>query len=141
MCGIVGCFGDSQQNQWIENALSLMQHRGPDNTQSLQFTDYLKMGSTRLSMTDQHPRSNQPFTDLAKNGLIAFNGEIYNYRELKVELESKGEKFETESDTEVLFKLLENHGENAVGMLNGMFSFSYYSQKLNKLINTHIFFV
>ena len=81
---------------------------------------------TRLLIIDLNENSNQPFKD--NTGSIVFNGMIYNYLELRKHLK-KGEKFTTNSDTEVLLKLLNIYSYKAISMLDGMWSFAYYNFK------------
>lgn len=127
MCGIVGCFGDAIDENWVIDSLSKLKHRGPDNQNYNKINAFFICGAARLSMTDPHPRSNQPFYDLETGSALVFNGEIYNYKELKNELQFKGITFKTESDTEVLFRVLLYFGAEGINKLNGMFSIAFYS--------------
>jgi asparagine synthase (glutamine-hydrolysing) len=86
----------------------------------------------RLAIIDLDHRSDQPFED--ERYLLTFNGEIYNYKELKSVLAKKNIQFKTTSDTEVLFYLLREHGEKAIAQLNGMFSFFWVDKKERKFI-------
>ena len=128
MCGFVGSLGNVDGQDWTEKAVLQMVHRGPDSQQSLEIATSLWMGVARLAMTDPHPRANQPFIDPSSKNAISFNGEIYNYRQIRSELESLGEVFSTDSDTEVLLKFLSRYGIKDVWKLNGMFSFAFYSR-------------
>ena len=104
----------------ILNSSSL--HRGPDNqnyTSGENFYFYFR----RLSIQDLNNRSNQPFVNKNKNIYMVFNGEIYNFKELRDELKSLGHQFDTTGDTEVLMKCYEEWQENCVNKLQGMFSF------------------
>jgi asparagine synthase (glutamine-hydrolysing) len=132
MCGIAGFIG--QQNKFprksiIQNCLKLMKKRGPDDQSSLEFKKKFKylFCASRLSIIDLNKRSNQPFED--ENGVLIFNGEIYNYIEVKKKLKKKNIKFSTDSDTEVLLKFLHHEGEDKIEELDGMWSFAYYSKK------------
>ena len=104
MCGLLLEFSNTKINQEnFKNGLSLLSHRGPDNNSILQINQNLILGHTRLSIQDLSKFANQPMTD--KEGYsIIFNGEIYNFKELKNELLDLGEVFFTASDTEVLIK-------------------------------------
>lgn len=134
MCGIVGSFGDQVDEKWIEDSLEILKHRGPDNSNYKIINAQVIFGATRLSMTDPHPRSNQPFYDLITGSALVFNGEIYNYKELRSELQNRGITFNTESDTEVLLQVLLNFGESGISKLNGMFAFAFYSGLHKNLI-------
>jgi len=92
------------------------------------------MGVARLAMTDPLPRSNQPLSIYNQRFAISFNGEIYNFKEIKKELIRDGVFFETESDTEVLAKLLANKGVSGIEQLEGMFAFAFYDAKASKLV-------
>ena len=138
MCGIAGFFGKSKfapNNHQINKCLSLMHNRGPDAKgkilKSLKDKSLVFLHS-RLSIIDLTKKSNQPFED--ENGILTFNGEIYNFIELKKFCMRKKIKFETNSDTEVLLKMLNLYGENVVKYLDGMWAFAYFSKKKNRVI-------
>ena len=97
----------------------------------LQVSPDCMMGATRLAMVDPLPRSNQPMVDKENGDVLAFNGEIYNYHELRQELEFQGIEFETESDTEVLLKFLQSSISPDLTKLNGMFAFAYFNKDRN----------
>jgi asparagine synthase (glutamine-hydrolysing) len=107
-------------------------HRGPDFQQDVILSNFLHFGSARLAMTDPLPRSNQPFR--SENSMLVFNGEIYNHKKLRKELETIGVSFETESDTEVLIKYLDHWGESTCQKIEGMYAFVYFNSKENMLI-------
>lgn len=134
MCGVIGAFGNNIDTELLSfgNAIKLISHRGPDNESYKKINDTLILGHTRLSIIDINNRSNQPFSD--KNGnVLVFNGEIYNYKELKEELVDY--EFTTDSDTEVLVHLLDKFSIDIVlNKLNGMFAFLYWNNKDKKLI-------
>tara|TARA_B100000963_G_scaffold83164_1_gene70871 strand:- start:14461 stop:16254 length:1794 start_codon:yes stop_codon:yes gene_type:complete len=135
MCGIAGYIGKKNINRLnISNTLKLMQNRGPDNQQSLNFKfndNNVYLLHSRLNIIDLHPRSNQPFSK--KNFTIIFNGEIYNYLEIKKKLEKKGYKFKTASDTEVLLTLYMEYQEKCTSYLEGMWAFAIWDNKNKKL--------
>jgi asparagine synthase (glutamine-hydrolysing) len=119
----------------IERALDLMGRRGPDARASHQ--EVLPGGTvtllfTRLAIVDLDPRSNQPFAD--GDLVIAFNGEIYNYVELRAELETLGHVFRTSSDTEVLIQAWAEWGEAALDRLEGMWAFALIDRRAGHLI-------
>ena len=135
MCGILFQFlknGVNKKN--FENSLLLQKHRGPDHTGIKQINNHMIFGHVRLSTIDLLTRSNQPMINEETSNLIIFNGEIYNYVELRKRLQEKGLKFKTEGDTEVLLKSLEVNGINAIKYFNGAWSFLFYDVKKNKII-------
>ncbi len=124
MCGIAGAIGQKLSAQRIKAALDALNHRGPDGHGVKEF--HMQQGNvtlihTRLAILDLDKRSNQPFE---KDGVVlTFNGEIYNYRELREELILKGECFRTESDTEVLLSAYRHWGDSFLDHLEGMWAF------------------
>lgn len=133
MCGIVG-FADRSKNKkkTIKDMADLIKHRGPDSD-GYYTDDYVALGFRRLSIIDLEGGT-QPIYNEDKTKLIFFNGEIYNYQELKEDLMAKGHKFTTETDTEVLLHGYEEYTEELLPMLRGMFTFVIYD------INTHELF-
>jgi asparagine synthase (glutamine-hydrolysing) len=132
MCGLIGAIGKDSYS-FVQANLPFLQRRGPDSQGIISINDTLTLGAARLAMTDPHPRSNQPMLDPLNGNIIVFNGEIYNYSEIKKNLNSHGIKFNTNSDTEVLLKALDYHGVNYVDSLEGMFAFAFYLKRENKL--------
>ena len=129
MCGLAGILSRSiteKDTSKINRMLSAAKHRGPDATKVEQFDNVL-LGHNRLSIIDLNDRSIQPFT--RNNLIIVFNGEIYNYIEIRVELQKLGHSFETSSDTEVLIAGYEEWGAKCLTKLNGMFSFAILDKK------------
>lgn len=138
MCGLAGFFGkkfNSPDNIKIKKCLSSLKRRGPD-ANGIIFKSYknkkLLFLHTRLSIIDLKKNSNQPIED--ENGLLIFNGMIYNYIELRKKLKLKGIKFKTFSDTEVLLKILNLYKEKAFKMLDGMWSIAYYDFQNSNII-------
>ena len=136
MCGIAGFLGSKKiDRNFIDKTLSLMKNRGPDFSKSLEKKinndKYVYLLHSRLSIIDLQERSNQPFT--LDNYTIIFNGEIYNFIELKKKLEKKGIKFKTNSDTEVLLQTYILYGEKCVEHFDGMWSFAIFNKKEQKL--------
>lgn len=127
MCGILGVISkDSISKEKFSTALSKIQHRGPDgfgiwsnDEQNIMF------GHRRLSIIDLSDNGKQPMI-FADRYVITFNGEIYNYLELKKDLEKKGVSFKTQSDTEVLLALYATEGATCLNKLNGMWAFAIY---------------
>jgi asparagine synthase (glutamine-hydrolysing) len=128
MCGIAGIVGRSPQT-FSEKLKTLMSHRGPDHTELSELrtrSASIQLLHHRLSIIDLSDAANQPFFDESRRFALIFNGEIYNYKELRVELENGGVVFRTSSDTEVLLKHLLKFGESGIPRLNGMFSFALF---------------
>ncbi|MDB9708526.1 asparagine synthase (glutamine-hydrolyzing) [Salibacteraceae bacterium] len=135
MCGILGLIDlnrDAGKFKQFEPALSLLHHRGPDHQKAI-IQSPIALGHTRLSIIDLDARSNQPMVDLSGRFTLAFNGEIYNYKELRNECEQLGYSFKTESDTEVLLVLFMHFGEKCLVKLNGFFAFGIYDKKEKSL--------
>lgn len=125
MCGIVG--GTALEQNLLEKALQQIAHRGPDAQGSYSSADgELRFGHVRLSIIDLNAASNQPMVCWRTGNVITFNGEIYNYRSVKQELEQIGWEFRTRSDTEVLLAAYGAWGTDCLKHLNGMFAFAIY---------------
>ena len=133
MCGILGVYGLNSL-QFVNINIGQLDRRGPDSRKVTQVNENLTLGATRLSMTDPHPRSNQPMFDADTGNFLVFNGEIYNYLEIKKQLSNEGANFTTYSDTEVLLKALIMKGNNFVDSLQGMFAFALYSNHKNQIV-------
>ncbi|SHN09675.1 asparagine synthase (glutamine-hydrolyzing) [Polaribacter sp. KT 15] len=130
MCGIAGIIGGNIKEDVISKMLKTQHHRGPDNTGVFRDEQVL-LGHNRLSILDLSEKSNQPFKDNSNRYIITFNGEIYNYIELKEEL--KKYNFKTESDTEVLLAAYIKWGKKCLHKLNGMFSFAIWDKEKKHL--------
>lgn len=135
MCGIAGYIGKASiEKDKILTTLDLMRNRGPDNRDYVSFRygdlNVLLLHS-RLSIIDLDERSNQPFT--IGDYTIIFNGEIYNYIELREQLIRKGVTFRTESDTEVLLQYYIQYSDECVNHFEGMWSFVIYDRKKARL--------
>jgi asparagine synthase (glutamine-hydrolysing) len=134
MCGIVGTYGipDLEKSRhMVEVMCNAIEHRGPDATGIWQ-NEMTTLGHRRLSIIDVSEAGNQPFFSKNKNLTIVFNGEIYNYLELKEEL-SASYDFITGSDTEVILAAYERWGIDAVHHFYGMFAFALWDNDLKKL--------
>src|SRR3989344_8191865 len=129
MCGIAGIINPKEKNV-IEKMTDAIRHRGPDDDGF--FTDqYVSLGMRRLSIIDL-ARGKQPIESEDGRYLIFFNGEIYNYKEIKEELHDY--KFKTDSDTEVILAGYLKWGEKVLPRLRGMFSFAIYDKEKHKLV-------
>ena len=136
MCGIVGIISKNKEElHKIEAATQTLSKRGPDN-QSTQLFDGLAFGHARLSIIDTTNAANQPFSDQTGRYTIVFNGEIFNFQELKQELLNDGITFKTASDTEVLLYLFIKHGAACLEKLNGFFAFAIFDKNENSLFIT-----
>ena len=133
MCGFIGGISPSIQ-ELDEKKFGILDRRGPDHRGLIRLPNGLVLAATRLAMTDPHPRSNQPMKDVESENILVFNGEIYNYLLLKDKLKNLGVVFNTESDTEVLLKLLTKFGEGVLNKLEGMFAFAFYNRKENSIM-------
>jgi asparagine synthase (glutamine-hydrolysing) len=134
MCGIVGIHG-RQEKAWIDAMNQRIRHRGPDEEGIYRDAEReLAFGMRRLAIVDLSG-GHQPMATADGNGVLAYNGEIYNAPELRAELEARGVRFRTSnSDTEVLLQLLVRDGEAALPRLNGMFAFAYYDRARGSLL-------
>jgi asparagine synthase (glutamine-hydrolysing) len=132
MCGIAGIIGRARpQNQAIEAMLAALAHRGPDDVGSLQDGEGT-LGHRRLSIIDL-ARGRQPISNNRDDLHIVCNGEIYNWRELRQQLEALGYRFRTCSDTEVVLHLYEEFGTDCLHHLRGMFAFAIWDSRNNEL--------
>lgn len=122
MCGIISIVGKDAAEHSLDSALGTLAKRGPDDHGIMAFPGAI-LGQTRLAIIDLSPGGHQPKKDNSKNSAITFNGEIYNYRELRKELEKLGHVFSSESDTEVILKAYLQYGDECPKYLDGMFAF------------------
>jgi asparagine synthase (glutamine-hydrolysing) len=135
VCGIAGCY-QQQDGALIAASMSdTLSHRGPDASGSYQFSDEsvsVQFAHRRLSIIDLSTASNQPFV---KGHLaLSYNGELYNYRELRRELEAHRVSFHTESDTEVVLEAWRLWGADALRRFRGMFAFAIFDQQTGRLV-------
>jgi len=147
MCGINGFidFNSPKKDKvvsFLNNMNHLIFHRGPDEDGI--FAEYsdlcsVGMGMRRLSIIDLSSGQQPIYSDDEKI-IIVFNGEIYNYKILKSKLEAEGVKFNTSSDTEVILKAYEKHGIESFKWLDGMYGFSIYDKRINKIFIARDFF-
>ena len=138
MCGIAGIRKvdgiKSEDESTIDRMVRCIQKRGPD-AQAVWKSDKAVLGHTRLSIIDISDRSNQPMVDISGRYALVFNGEIYNFKTLKSELEqTKNIVFITSSDTEVLLYGLIYYGTEFIKKLNGFFAFGFYDKVENNLL-------
>jgi asparagine synthase (glutamine-hydrolysing) len=134
MCGIAGIvdFNSSTDNRLTTGLmLKSISHRGPDES-GIYHSKYASLGNVRLSIIDIQG-GQQPLSDSTSRYWITYNGEIFNYRELRRDLESKGHRFRTQSDTEVIVILYSVYGHKCLEMLNGQFAFAIWDKKEEEL--------
>ncbi len=143
MCGINGfisqSFSQEQKKQLVQKMNTRLAHRGPDND-SVWSNDLISLGHRRLSIIDLSVESNQPFLSNDKRYVIIYNGELYNYKDLKLELQRTAQGsakapyfFKTNSDTEVILAAYIRWGSQCLQYFNGMFAFAIFDTELNKL--------
>ena len=122
ICGVVGIESREASESAVRRMMAAMIHRGPDD-EGILVAPPVAAGMRRLSIVDL-PGGSQPIWNEAGTLAIVYNGEVYNFRELRAELESKGHRFRTRSDTEVVLRAYEAWGERSVERLHGMFAFA-----------------
>jgi asparagine synthase (glutamine-hydrolysing) len=133
MCGIAGIIYQSEsgyEKDRILKMLQLLKHRGPD-AEGIYEDKNVQLGHTRLSIIDLDSHANQPLVSEDQKYVLVYNGEIYNYLELKKTLLEQGYQFKTDSDSEVLLKSYQHWGRQCVNKFNGMWAFAIYD-KSNK---------
>ncbi|MCS6823415.1 MAG: asparagine synthase (glutamine-hydrolyzing) [Cytophagaceae bacterium] len=132
MCGITGIFAFNEVGNFylinLAKATDVLSRRGPDARGNF-VTDFIGLGHRRLSVIDTSSRANQPMHDITNRYVIVFNGEIFNYKELKKNLVARGEIFQTDSDTEVLLTLYRLEGKDFLQKLIGFFAFAIYDKE------------
>jgi asparagine synthase (glutamine-hydrolysing) len=141
MCGIVGIIARNSHvsPDVLRNATSSLAHRGPDDSGTVilreSITEPLEigLGNTRLAILDLSTLGHQPMQDRETRNWIVHNGEIYNFREVRQALEKEGTQFASHSDTEVLLKAYGRWGEDCLQLLRGMFAFSIWDTRNQKL--------
>ncbi len=131
MCGIAGGCGAQIDRAMLKRMCDTIAYRGPDD-EGYYLRDGVALGVRRLSIIDLET-GGQPIHNEDETLWLVFNGEIFNYIELRAGLESRGHKFHTKSDTEVIVHLYEEMGERCVEKLNGMFAFTLWDDKAHKL--------
>ena len=133
ICGIVDFRGIPVEKNKILTMMSIMKHRGPDD-EGTYFVDHMGMGFVRLSIIDLSKKGHQPMvSSVYERYILSFNGEIYNYIELRQELSKLGYSFSTRTDTEVLLNSYIEWGENCLDKFNGMWAFVIYDKETKTL--------
>jgi asparagine synthase (glutamine-hydrolysing) len=135
MCGIAGCYQQANGHKLVDVMSDRIAHRGPDAAGTWSHEDdrvAVQLGHRRLSIIDLSAAADQP---LSKDGLaIVYNGELYNYRELRAELMARGTRFTTRSDTEVVLEAWRAWGPDALRRFRGMFAFALLDQGTGDLV-------
>ena len=136
MCGICGVYnfgtGEPADPVALKRATDAMTHRGPDD-EGFHLDGALGLGNRRLSIIDL-PGGHQPLANEDESVWITFNGEIYNYRDLRPDLAARGHRFRTNSDTEVILHLYEEYDLRFVDYLRGMFAFAIWDRRQRRLV-------
>ncbi len=129
MCGFLG---GTEANWDYRSALNTISHRGPD-ADKLSLDGKVKVGFRRLSIIDLSIKANQPMYSKDRSIWLVFNGEIYGYQKIRKQLESLGQKFYTNSDTEVILNAYSEWKDNFISYLDGMFAIAIWDEKISKL--------
>ncbi len=134
MCGIAGKVspGALVERELLERMCSVIEHRGPDS-RGIHLDGGVGLGIQRLRIIDLKT-GDQPIYNEDRSVVVVLNGEIYNYVELRAELQQRGHRFATQSDTEVIVHLYEEHGPRCVESLRGMFAFALWDDKRRQLM-------
>ncbi len=137
MCGIVGSVSQSPiaDHDLLIRMRDAMRHRGPDDAGVWWSPDgCVGLAQRRLAIIDLSPGGHQPMLDASGELCISFNGEIYNFQDLRRELEARGHRFRTASDTEVILEAYREWGDDFIQRLNGMFAFALYDLKRRRVL-------
>ncbi|HDH40886.1 MAG TPA: hypothetical protein ENG12_00530 [Candidatus Altiarchaeales archaeon] len=126
MCGINGFNWDD--SELIKNMNKRLRHRGPDG-EGTYVDEYVSLGHRRLAIIDLSERGKQPMSNENNSVWITYNGEVYNFKELRDGLEREGHIFKSETDTEVLIHAYEEYGPDFISGVNGMFAFCIYDSE------------
>ncbi|MGB3726073.1 MAG: asparagine synthase (glutamine-hydrolyzing) [Glaciecola sp.] len=135
MCGIAGFLTQNNQSFNTQSLIDMgnaIAHRGPD-AHGEYLDETVGLCHRRLSILDLSPAGNQPMFSDDENIVIVFNGEIYNFLDLKQDLEAEGVRFKSGTDTEVIIRLYEKYGVECLPFLNGMFAFALWDKRAQKL--------
>lgn len=135
MCGIVGIFnlnGEPVSPVILRNMTDAVAHRGPDG-EGFYTDSFVGLGHRRLAIIDLSPAGHQPMMTTDGQYIVSFNGEIYNFQELRLELETLGYKFRSRTDSEVLLYAYAAWGEKALDRFNGMFAFAIWDRARQEL--------
>ena len=136
MCGIAGLYdlaGNQVSAEQVRSMCELIRHRGPDDS-GLWTDGPIGLGQRRLAIIDLSPRGCNPIANEDETVQLTFNGEVYNYEDLKADLLKRGHQFRSETDSEVVLHLYEEEGVDCVSYLNGMFAFALWDAQRRRLL-------
>lgn len=140
MCGFVGFTNHiDNSNRVLGEMMDKIKHRGPDS-EGRYIDEDIAIGFHRLSIIDISASGDQPIYNEDKSMVLFFNGEIYNYRDIRTELVEKGHAFRTNTDSEVLVHGFEEYGEKLLDKLRGMFAFVIWNKDTRELFGARDFF-
>ena len=131
MCGVISVFnlnGEPVTPVIVRDMTSQLQHRGPDS-EGYSINGFLALGHRRLSVLDLSSLGHQPMSTEDGEYVLSYNGEIYNYREIRGKLEGMGVRFHSSSDTEVVLQAFRKYGVHCLDMFNGMFAFAIWDKR------------
>ena len=135
MCGIAGIFnlnGEPVSPILLRKMTDALTHRGPDG-EGFYIDSFIGLGHRRLAIIDLSPAGHQPMAALRNQHVITYNGEIYNFQELRIELEALGYRFRSRTDTEVVLYAYQQWGEKCLDRFNGMFAFAIWDKTKQEL--------
>lgn len=135
MCGICGIFnlnGEPISTVLLRNMTDAIAHRGPDG-EGFYIDSFIGLGHRRLAIIDLSPAAHQPMATVQSQFVISYNGEVYNFQELRVELEALGHQFRSRSDTEVVLYAYKEWGTKSLDKLNGHFAFAIWDKTRQSL--------
>ncbi|MBN1126557.1 MAG: asparagine synthase (glutamine-hydrolyzing) [Sedimentisphaerales bacterium] len=135
MCGICGKMVFQKrkvEKSLLERMCSTMVHRGPDG-RGIYTAPFIGLGQQRLAIIDLNRQADPPLPNEDETVWLVYNGELYNYQSLRVKLEAAGHRFRTQSDTEVIIHLYEEHGTDCLSQMRGMFAFALWDESKKRL--------
>src|SRR5688572_19836682 len=135
MCGITGIFnvdGRPVSVSVLKRMTDAVRHRGPDG-EGFWTNTFVGFGHRRLAIIDLSPLGHQPMQTEDGRLTIVYNGEVYNYQNLRIELEAQGHRFRSQTDSEVVLRAYQEWGADCVDRLNGMFAFAVWDQRQHRL--------
>ena len=135
MCGIAGIFnldGEPVPTKILKKMTDVLAHRGPDG-EGQYIDSFFGTGHRRLAILDLTPAGHQPMVSANKQFILSYNGQIYNFQELRAELERLGHQFHSKTDSEVVLNSWVEWGESCVHRFNGMFAFSIWDKRTRTL--------
>src|SRR5271165_5568081 len=141
MCGIFGIVARNARipDGVLERGTQSLAHRGPDDSGTILLRDSIPepveigLGNRRLAILDLSPLGHQPMQDAETGNWIVYNGEIYNFRDIRTRLQGEGARFVSQSDTEVLLKAYARWGEQCLAKFRGMFAFALWDAPCHRL--------